>query len=135
MEGRRRLNQMVAKLISLCLIVVGIINFLPVFGLFSNKSLESAYSITIADNNSSILMRHRALLFGLIGGFTILAAFVEKYQDAAIVIAGISMVGFIILGYSTGEYNSAISRIMLIDWIGVALLLTAVVLKYGVQKT
>ena len=122
------------KVLSASLIIVGIINFLPVLGLISNRQLESAYAITIGSSDLSILMRHRALLFGLIGGFTILSAFIERFQDAAIVLAGISMIGFVVLAYTTGGYNSSISRIVLVDWVGIVVLALAVFLKYFYLK-
>ena len=64
-----------SKGVTLCLIVVGLINFLPLVGVYSAQRLESSYSIVLASNDLIILMRHRALLFGVLGGFILYSAF------------------------------------------------------------
>ena len=80
-----------------------------------------------------ILMRHRALLFGILGGFILYAAFNPLYQTVAIVMAALSMVGFALLVLVTGNYNEAVAKVLLVDVVGIAFLLTAVVIKYVVK--
>ena len=55
------------KAITFCLVVVGLINLAPVLGVVSAQKLEAAYSVTMAGNDLAILMRHRALMFGILG--------------------------------------------------------------------
>ena len=62
---------MLDKLYISCLLIVGLINLLPVIGLFGKAKLESTYQIKITSDALVLLMQHRALLFGLIGGFVI----------------------------------------------------------------
>jgi len=116
-------------IITICLLIVGLINFIPLFGIISTDKLMSAYSVTIEGHDMAILMRHRALLFGILGGFIIFAAFKPLYQNAAMLMAGISMVGFACLVLTTGAYNESIGKILLIDIIGIVLLLVAILLK------
>jgi len=116
-------------IITICLLIVGLINFIPLFGIISTDKLMSAYSVTIEGHDMAILMRHRALLFGILGGFIIFAAFKPLYQNAAMLMAGISMVGFACLVLTTGAYNESIEKILLIDIIGIVLLLVAILLK------
>jgi hypothetical protein len=85
-----RSNNM-GKAITFCLVVVGLINFMPVIGVISAQKLESAYSVAIAGNDLAILMRHRALMFGILGAFILYAAFNPLYQPAAMIIGGASM--------------------------------------------
>ncbi len=118
------------KAITICLVVVGLINFVPVMGVVSAQRLESAYSITLAGNDLAILMRHRALLFGILGAFILYSAFVPFYQSAAMIMGGVSMAGFAILVLSVGGYNEAICKVLLIDIVGIIFLLAAVVLRY-----
>ena len=118
------------KVITFCLVVVGLINFAPVLGVISAQKLESAYSLTLAGNDLVILMRHRALLFGILGAFILYSAFVPEYQPAAMIMGGVSMAGFAILVFSTGGYNEAIGKVLFIDSIGILFLLTAGVLQY-----
>ena len=116
--------------ISILLLIVGVINFLPVIGVLSADKLSGAYSIELIGNDIIILMRHRALLFGLIGGFLLFSVFKPSYQIAAMVMAAISMLGFLYFVWAAGDYNALISRIAIIDLVGVACIAIASVLKY-----
>jgi hypothetical protein len=93
------------KAITVCLVVVGLINFAPVLGVISVQKLESAYSVALAGNDLAILMRHRALLFGSLGTFILYAAFNPSYQPAAMIMGGASMVGFALLVPGVAGYN------------------------------
>ena len=124
-----------AKLITLCLAVVGLINFVPIAGLLSAQKLESSYSIELASNNLIILMRHRALLFGVLGGFIFYSAFVPSYQGAAMIMAAVSMVGYVALVYLVGGYNDSMFKVLVVDVVGVVLLAIAVILKYVVKSS
>ena len=124
-----------AKIIMVCLIVVGLINFIPVIGVLSFQKLESSYSISLISNDLIILMRHRALLFGVLGGFVLYSAFVESYQGAAIVMVGISMIGFALLTFLVGEFNQSIFRVLIADIVGITFLSIAVVSKYVIKSS
>ena len=122
------------KLITASLVIVGLINFLPVLGLLGVKNLETAYKISLPSGDLILLMQHRALLFGLLGGFILYSAFVPIYQNAAILLAAISMTGFAILVHVVGSSNPAILRILYIDYVGIFFLVIAIALKYGVNN-
>ncbi len=124
-----------SKGITFCLIVVGLINFLPLVGVYSTQRLESSYGIALASNDLIILMRHRALLFGVLGGFILYSAFVPMHQAAAMVMAGVSMVGFAILVHSVGGFNESVNRVLIADYVGLLFLATAGFLKYGLGRS
>lgn len=113
----------------LCLLAVALINLLPVLGLLSAERLAQGYGITIADNDLHILLRHRALMFGILGGFMIYALFVPAAQGAAMVMAGISMVGFLVLALTLGPYNHALKTVVLVDIAGIVALAIAILLR------
>ena len=123
------------RVITVCLILVGLINFIPVIGVLSAGKLESAYSISLASNDLIILMRHRALLFGVLGSFILYSAFVPSYQKAAMLMGGISMVGFVALVYLVGGYNESIFKVLMVDIVGIVLLLIAAILKYSYKNS
>lgn len=116
--------------ISILLLIVGVINFLPVIGVLSAEKLSSAYSLELIGNDIIILMRHRALLFGLVGGFIFYSVFNPSYQTAAMVMAAISMVGFLYFVWAAGDCNASISKIAIIDLMGIVCLVIASALKY-----
>jgi hypothetical protein len=120
-----------SKVLALLLIIVGLINFLPVLGVLSAERLTQAYSTPILGSDLEILMRHRALLFGIVGGFVLFSVFSPAYQGAAMTLAGISMLGFLLLVFQVGGHNAAIHKVMLFDVAGLVCLAAALVVKYG----
>ena len=116
-------------LISILLLIVGVINFLPVIGVLSADKLSSAYSVELIGNDIIILMRHRALLFGLVGGFILYSVFKPSYQSVAMVMAAISMLGFLYFVWESGDYNASIAKIAIIDLVGIVCLVIVSVLK------
>jgi uncharacterized membrane protein len=123
------------KWITFCLVVVGLINIVPVIGVISAQKLESTYFVTLAGNDLAILLRHRALLFGILGAYILYSAFSPFHQFAAMIMAGVSMVGFAVLVLGTGGYNEAIGKVLFIDILGILFLIAAAVLKYGIKTS
>ena len=68
------------KVISAALILTAIIHLLPVTGLLGPQRLEVLYGIRLQDPNLVILLRHRAVLFGLLGVFLLASAFRPAWQ-------------------------------------------------------
>ena len=60
-------------LISAMLLVVAAIHLLPVTGVLGGDKLTALYGLRFNDPNLFILMRHRAVLFGLLGLFMALS--------------------------------------------------------------
>ena len=117
--------------ISLTLVISGLINFLPIMGIFGSEKLDSLYGITIKDADLLILMRHRAILFGLIGTFMLASTWVKDWQIPAISIGLVSMLSFVGISQSSGTSNVSIKRIEVIDTIlSIAL---AVIFVYRVK--
>jgi len=117
------------------LLVVALIHLLPISGLLGGERLASLYAIEITDGNLEILMRHRAILFGLLGAFLAYAAFIPRLQPIAYLAAGISVTSFLFLSISVGEFNDAIRKVVIADIVASICLLSAVTLfifkKYG----
>ena len=53
--------------ISATLLVAAVIHLLPLVGVVGPTRLSELYGITVSEPNIEILMRHRAVLFGLLG--------------------------------------------------------------------
>jgi len=123
------------KLIGLGLFLAAVIHLLPLIGVTGSARLEQLYGISISDPNLLILMRHRALLFGALGGFLMLAAFQSNLQWPAISIGLISTIGFILIAKQSPELNQAISKVVMSDYIGIAALIIAALAKLRLQLT
>jgi uncharacterized membrane protein len=114
-------------LISAMLLIVAVIHLVPLVGVVGSGQLSSLYGIDLSEPNVSILMRHRAVLFGLLGAFFVLAAFRPGLQPAAFVVAFISIVSFMLLAGVTGGYNARVSRVFTGDVVALAALVVAVI--------
>ena len=111
---------------SAMLAVVGVIHLLPLAGALGRERLAALYGLPITDPSLAILMRHRAVLFGLLGAFLLYAAFRKGWQAVAYVAAFVSVVSFLWIALSTGGYNANIARVVTIDWIALACLVAGV---------
>ncbi len=111
------------------LILVGLINTLPVIGVISAARIASGYAVEVSGPDLEILLRHRALLFGVVGGFILYAAWFPLLHWPAIALAAVSMTGFLLLAWSVGGYNAALGKVALADVVGLVLLAVATLLK------
>ena len=84
------------------------------------------------DPNLAILMRHRAVLFGLLGAFMLVAAFKPSWQAEALIAGFVSVVSFLFLAWSTGGYNVQVARVFTADLVAlVCLVVGAIAWKVG----
>ena len=109
-------------LVPASLIVVGVIHLIPLSGVLSVGRLNTLYGISITDPDLSILMRHRAVLFGLLGLFCIYAAIKPQLHFIALTAGAISAGSFLYLAYATGGYNEELRRIFVADLVAAAFL-------------
>lgn len=114
------------RVITGLLVLVGIIHLLPVSGVLGAESLAALYGVSLGEPNLEILMRHRAILFGLLGLFLIYAAFRPAMQVLAIGAGFVSVVSFIVIAWSVGDYNEAIRRVVMADVVAAVALVVAV---------
>lgn len=110
------------KLVAAMLIIVGIIHILPLSGVLGAERLASLYGLSFQEPNIAILMRHRAILFGLLGLFLIYAAFRPSFQRVAFMAGFVSAASFLALAHSIGGYNSGVARVVSADWVALVCL-------------
>lgn len=113
------------KVISGLLVLVGIIHLLPVAGVLGVERLAVLYGISINEPNLEILMRHRAVLFGLLGLILVYAAFQPSLQSLAIIAGLVSVVSFIAIAWSVGGFNESVRKVIIVDVVAIAALVVA----------
>ena len=104
------------------LLVVVIIHLLPATGVAGAPRLAALYGITVAESNLEILLRHRAVLFGLLGAFLVYAAFRPALQPLALVAGFVSVLSFLLLAHTAGHYNEQLGRVVVADVVALACL-------------
>lgn len=119
------------------LLIAGVINFLPSLITLMPERIAEAYGVEVSDVNMELLLRHRALMFGVLGGVMIYAAITKKNYTLATVMGLISMVGFVLLYFYIGGINAELYNVLMIDIVAIVLLLigyVAFVIKSKVVK-
>jgi hypothetical protein len=112
-------------LVTPCLCIVGLIHLLPLSGVLGAERLAALYGLRFDEPNLEILMRHRAVLFGLLGAYVLYAAFQPMHQATALIAAWMSVLSFLGIAWSVGDYNAAISRVVWADVVATACLAVA----------
>lgn len=107
----------------ICLFVSGVVNIIPsILFIFPQKFSES-YGIEIPNADFELLLRHRAVLFGIIGGLMIYAAIAKRIYSIAVLIGFLSMSSFIILFMLIDEdINRKLNSVFQIDIIALVTL-------------
>lgn len=97
------------------LLLAGLLNALPALGLLGQTQLRALYGLEVTDPSLRILLRHRALLFGLLGGAMIAAAFVPAWRAPLAGAGLLSMLGYVLIAGLEGGGNAALLRVVWAD--------------------
>jgi hypothetical protein len=114
------------------LLLSGIINFLPSLIVFFPAKIKGAYGISANEPNLELLLRHRAVFFGMIGFLMMYAAITKKHLDISTILGLVSMFSFMGLYLLYPQsINSELSKVFWIDVIaGLLLLITYVAYRF-----
>ena len=104
------------------LVLVAIIHALPLLGVGGGARLASLYGIADMDASLDVLMRHRAVLFGLLAAFLAYAAFKPELHGLALLGATVSVVTFLAFALMGDGYNTAVATVVRVDAVAAVLL-------------
>lgn len=124
-----------AKLVASGLVLAGIVNLLPTVGLAGASWLRSLYGIEITNPDLEILLRHRAVLFGIVGVLLLAAAIRPGQRDVAVLVAGASMASFIVIAVFLGGYGPAIRKVVIVDIVGLLALAPAALARLTLARS
>ncbi len=122
------------KLSTALIIFAGLVNFAPVGGVLSVGFMHSLYGVAFEDPVLIILMRHRAVLFGMLGCLLFAAAFHAPLRPVAYAAGLISMLSFIVIVWLIGDPNAELTRAAVFDGVASVGLLGAVLLDHRVGR-
>ena len=120
-------------LVSSMLLVVAVIHLLPLSGVLGADRLSALYGMPFNDVNLQILMRHRAVLFGVLGLFLAWSAFNPSLQPLAFLAGFASVLSFLWLAWSVGGYNALVGRVFVADVVALVCLLLGLA-AYAVDR-
>jgi hypothetical protein len=98
--------------------LAALIHLAPLPGLLSSTVLQRLYGLDIVEPDLLLLMRHRALLFGLLGAGLLLAIRLTSWRRPMWLAGVISAGGFLLLALG-GTYNAALQRVIVGDIVAV----------------
>jgi len=116
-------------LATVLIVVVGLVNLLPVSGALSADRLEALYGLRLDEPNLLILMRHRAVLFGIVGGILIASALHVPLRPVGFAVGLVSMLSFVAVALLIGGYNAELRRVVVVDVVASVALVAAAVLS------
>jgi len=117
-----------------CLALAGIIHLLPLPGVLGAGQLPRLYGVSADDPNLEILLRHRAVLFGLLGALLIAAAFRPELRPVALIFGLASTVSFLVIAWGVGGYNAQVAHVVAADLVAVVLLLVAAGIEWRASR-
>jgi hypothetical protein len=112
-------------LVALMFLVPAAIHLIPVVGVLGPSQLQSLYGLDFADPSLQVLMRHRAVLFGLVGTLLAVAAFRPALRSTALVAGFGSVVPFLALAHGVDGANAQVMRVAAADWVALGCLAAA----------
>lgn len=108
------------------LVVVATIHALPVIGVLGPGNLSQLYGVPVTGGSLELVLRHRAVLFGLLAAFLAYAAFRPELHRLALVAGVVSVVSFLVLAALVSSYSQPLATVVRVDWAALALLTTGV---------
>lgn len=109
-------------LVTVTLLVAAIIHLLPLVGVLGAGRLRALYGVEELDPTLLILLRHRAVLFGLLGVYLAAAAFLPAQQPAAFAAGFVSVVSFLFVARAYRTLTPPVARVFRADLVALVAL-------------
>ncbi|MFN0185369.1 MAG: phosphopantetheine adenylyltransferase, partial [Aquabacterium sp.] len=108
------------------LLLVALIHAPPVIGVLGGGRLARLYGIDVQDPAVVLLLRHRAVLFGLLAAGLSFAAFQPQLHGLALVAGLVSVASFLWLAPPARSLSQGLAGVVRADWLALALLVLGV---------
>lgn len=114
-------------IVSGALVLVAVIHVLPLAGVLGAGKLSQLYGVPLQDPSLVLLLRHRAVLFGLLAALLGYAALRPDLHRIALVAGLVSVASFLWLWLDAPGTNGAMDTIARVDGVALALLVVAAI--------
>lgn len=105
--------------------LVGLLNLVPIIGVSGAAGLTALYGIDLGHPSLLVLLRHRAVLLGLVGASLMIAAWHAPWRPLAGLAGLISMASFIGIVWAAPQASAPLWQVAWIDLLALPLLATA----------
>ncbi len=112
-------------LVPIALVLVALLHALPLAGVLGAAKLSALYGVDARDPALELLLRHRAVLFGLLAAFLAHAAWQPTLRGAGLVAGLVSVTSFLLLAMPAGLLPPALASVVRLDVAALILLLAA----------
>lgn len=133
-EYSKKKEALVKSIIAVILFAVGLLNFLPIGGVLSADILSRLYGIETLEGDLLLLMRHRAVLFGILGGLMLVSVWRRSLRPVAVWTVGLSMLVFVALIMMQGGPSENLQKVFFADAAALVLLLLVVMAQWRKPK-
>ena len=116
------------------LVLVALIHALPIMGMLGAAKLSQLYGIPVEEANLELLLRHRAILFGLLAAFLVYAAFRPELHRIALGAGFVSVISFLVLAQPSASLNAALTTVVRADWVALVLLAVGALAHFKLSK-
>ena len=86
--------------------------------------------VPVDDPNLLILLRHRAVLFAIVGGLLVASAVHTPLRPTGYAVGLVSMLSFVLIAGLAGRPNAELRRVVVVDLVASAALLSAALLDH-----
>ncbi|MEU2033276.1 hypothetical protein [Nocardia amamiensis] len=104
------------------LAAAGLLNTAPAIGAVAPQGMYAAYGIAAADRDLEVVLRHRAVLFAVVGIGLLLAILRPALRPIAVCANAISFGGFLVLVIVGGPVGPGLMRVAAFDVVGLVAL-------------
>ncbi|KQV88475.1 hypothetical protein [Pelomonas sp. Root1237] len=114
-------------LVPLTLALVALLHALPLAGVLGATKLSALYGVDARDPTLELLLRHRAVLFGLLAAFLGSAAWQPALRGLGLIAGLVSVASFLVLALPAGPLPPALATVVKLDIAALLLLLAAAI--------
>lgn len=125
---------MMSRVSSAALLLVALIHLLPLPGVMGGDVLTRLYGIPVDNPDLALLLRHRAVLFGLLGVAMVASVAWPAWRPAAYAAALVSVVSFLVLAVLEQPVQPAIHRVVIADLVALVLLAVGVCAEWRARQ-
>jgi len=117
------------RLATVLIVAVGLVQAAPIVGVVASD-FHAFYGVRVADDpDLLILLRSRAVYYGIVGIFLLYAAWRRQYLGPAMLLTGTGLGAYALHALLEPDHNSKLGVLIVIDLVAVALLVIAWILE------